>query len=157
MSWKLMDEKQLGQYSRHTLREWRDEAQGGLLIFAEPIDGYDGAYAETIEKALEKELDDYRRPGGGFYTWPLHRETTRELLRWLHVARKSGWFDPTYNYSARITYEEIKEVLATRPHVPNKAEGRRRRQESARRGKKNKLRRRPNHKKLGEAEKIINS
>jgi hypothetical protein len=150
MSWKLMDVEWLSTFLVRRLLEWKEEAQGGLLIFAEPDwAGHDGVHADTIERALEKY---HRRPGGQYYLWPLHVLSTSELLRWLCIARSRGGFDPTDSkgYACWITYEEIKEVLATRPHIPNKAEGRRRRQERARRGKKPKNRRRPIHRKIRE-------
>jgi hypothetical protein len=125
------------------LLKWRKEAQGGLLIFEKPEFGFDGVHADTIEKALGA----YRRSGGGFYNWYFPGVSTRELIKWLNISRVSDGIDPTNSdgYSCWVTYEEIKEVLATRPHIPSKVEGRRRRQEAARRGKKPKHRRRTNY------------
>jgi hypothetical protein len=148
MSWNLMDEDFLRrEYPVRLLLEWRVEAQGGLLIFAKRYDGYDGVHADTIEKALEV----YRRPSGGFYSCDLRAMTTQALIQWVHQARQRyGDVHPSIRAAdygtCWVTYEDIKEVLATRPHIPNKAEGRRRRQENASRGKKAKPRRRPNHK-----------
>lgn len=56
--------------------------------------------------------------------------STRELLAWLAVARHyKGGVDPTFpepydGKGKHITVEEIKAILATRPHVPRGSEAR---------------------------------
>lgn len=57
---------------------------------------------------------------------------TRELLDYLNLARKfNGFYSPWGKYGG-YSFEQIKTVLATREHIPNKAEARRARQEQAR-------------------------
>lgn len=60
------------------------------------------------------------------HPYNLSEMTTRELMRWLGQTRKfGGGFDPTNcgGAGAWVTAEEIKAVLATREHIPNKREG----------------------------------
>lgn len=64
---------------------------------------------------------------------PLTDEHTRVLLDYLKHARAcGGWYSP-WDSDTGYTIEELKAELATRPHVPNKAEAKRIRQEKAKR------------------------
>lgn len=61
---------------------------------------------------------------------PVH---TRQLLDYLKHARAcGGWYSP-WDGSTGYTIEELKAELATREHVPNKAEAKRIRQDKAKR------------------------
>lgn len=57
--------------------------------------------------------------------------TTGHLMRLLRSTRHGGYEEYADDFSA----DEIKAVLATRPHVPNKKEGKKLRQEAAKRGR----------------------
>ncbi len=62
----------------------------------------------------------------------LNNLSTRELLQYLDWARKfNGWYSP-FDNGTGYTTDEIKAVLATREHIPNKAEAKVARQAEAR-------------------------
>ena len=65
----------------------------------------------------------------------LNNLTTRELLHYLKMARKFRGFYSPWDGVGGYTSEEIKEVLATREHIPNKAESKAIRQAEAKRKK----------------------
>ena len=58
---------------------------------------------------------------------------TRELMGYLRLARAfGGRFCPAdHNYNPSISIDDIKAELATRPHVPNKQEGKEARRKAA--------------------------
>ena len=61
----------------------------------------------------------------------LEKQTTMQLLMLLQYTRKfGGWVSPWGNRDG-FTAEEIKEILATREHIPNKKEAKKTRQEKA--------------------------
>ena len=61
----------------------------------------------------------------------LEKLTTRELLDYLKQCRKfNGSYSP-WDYGDGYTMAQIKAVLATREHIPNKAESRKKRQDQA--------------------------
>ena len=62
----------------------------------------------------------------------LDRLSTRELMEYLQWCRKfNGWYSP-WDGVGGYTTAEVKAVLATREHIPNKAEARVKRQALAR-------------------------
>jgi hypothetical protein len=56
---------------------------------------------------------------------------TRELLRMLNDARPSGFYWVDYPSGPKYSVEDIKAELATREHIPNKAEAKKIRQQKA--------------------------
>lgn len=73
----------------------------------------------------------------------MKRASTRHLLsEWLHIARIVGWYSPAYDSepSYGVSYEDIKNELATREHIPNKVEAKALRRAAATQHRKNKLR-----------------
>lgn len=73
---------------------------------------------------------------------PLKEWKTYELMEALQFCRAKGWVGVLIRgedgvvESISLTLEDVKAVLATRPHVPNKKERRKIRQDLAKRGKK---------------------
>lgn len=57
--------------------------------------------------------------------------TTRELLDYLDCARQFGGFYSPWDGPGGYTIDQIKDVLATREHIPNKAESKKIRQDLA--------------------------
>jgi hypothetical protein len=57
--------------------------------------------------------------------------TTRELLDYLRRSRKNGAFYSPYDNGVGYSSDQIKKVLATREHIPNKAEAKKERQDEA--------------------------
>jgi len=57
---------------------------------------------------------------------------TRQLLKWLKRARHGGLYSPCEQAPGTfLSIEEIKAELATREHIPNKAEAKTKRQAAA--------------------------
>lgn len=60
---------------------------------------------------------------------------TRQLMSMLNQARSCGWCYAYVNYKeVQINHADIKAVLDTREHIPNKHEGKALRREMAKRG-----------------------
>lgn len=62
----------------------------------------------------------------------LEELTTRELLNYLKRSRKFRGFYSPCDDGVGYSSEQIKKVLATREHLPNKAEAKKKRQAEAR-------------------------
>lgn len=66
----------------------------------------------------------------------LKKYHTKQLIKILNVARAcGGYYSPYDDNSNGFTFDQIKDELATREHVPNKIEAKRIRQELARKKK----------------------
>ncbi len=66
----------------------------------------------------------------------LEKHHTRELIQMMNGARKTGGFYRPFEWSQdEYSVDDVKEVLATREHIPNKKEAKVLRRAAAKKGR----------------------
>lgn len=94
--------------------------------------GYDGYGCEKCMEADKERREAAKNTVNAQHLVFLRGLSTRELLSMLNSTRRlGGHYQPAYPFGPSYTADEIKTVLADRPHVPNKAEAKELRRQKA--------------------------
>ncbi len=90
---------------------------------------------EKKSKERSEEYEKYEKERSEWAKKELKELHTRQLMYYLKHSRACGnWYSPCCSESSfGFTFDEIKEELNTREHIPNKREARKIRQEKAKR------------------------